>query len=71
LRGNICIDYEQLGLKFKLYSCEVLFNRGLCYMYLGDAEQGMQDLNYAMKEKQTEEHTVIAEAIRDQAEVQI
>jgi hypothetical protein len=38
-------------------------------MYMGDAEQGMQDLKFAMKEKQTEEHTVIAEAIRDQAEV--
>ena len=29
LRGNTSIDYEQLGLKFRLYSCEVLFNRGL------------------------------------------
>ncbi|KAI7541989.1 hypothetical protein KC343_g16570, partial [Hortaea werneckii] len=34
LRGNNNIDYDQLGLKFKLYSCEVLFNRGLCYIYL-------------------------------------
>ena len=69
LRGNLYINYEQLGLKFKLYSCEVLFNRGLSYIYLGDVNQGMQDLNYAMKETQTEEHNVIAEAIRDQAEV--
>jgi len=29
----------------------------------------MQDLEYALKEKQTEEHTVIDEATRDQAEV--
>lgn len=29
----------------------------------------MQDLNYAVKEKQTDEHNVIDEAIRDQAEV--
>jgi hypothetical protein len=65
----MCINYDQLGLKFKLYSCEVLFNRGLSYIYLGDMEQGMQDLDYAVKEKQTEEHNVIAEAIRDQAAV--
>ena len=69
LRGNLCINYEQLGLNFPLFSCEVLFNRGLSYIYLGDMEQGMQDLEYALKEKQTEEHTVIDEAIRDQAEV--
>jgi hypothetical protein len=47
----------------------VLFNRGLSYIYLGDVEQGMQDLEYASKEKQTEEHNVIDEAIRDQASV--
>ena len=29
----------------------------------------MKDLEYALKEKQTEEHTVIDEAIRDRAEV--
>jgi hypothetical protein len=32
-------------------------------------EQGMQDLSYAVKEKQTDEHAVIEEAIRDKAEV--
>jgi hypothetical protein len=32
-------------------------------------EQGMKDLEFALKEKQTEEHTVIDEAIRDKAEV--
>ena len=35
---------------------------------MGDTEQGMQDLAYAAKEKQTDEHAVIEEAIRDQAE---
>ena len=65
----MCINYDQLGLKFKLYSCEVLFNRGLSYIYLGDMEQGMQDLEYAVKEKQTDEHNVITEAIKDRAAV--
>ena len=69
LRGNTYIDYEQLGLKFKLFSCEVLFNRGLCYIYLQQVEAGMGDLSYAAKEKVTEDHEVIDEAIREQAQV--
>lgn len=69
LRGNTFIDYEQLGLKFKLFSCEVLFNRGLCYIYLQQVEAGMADLGFAVKEKVTPDHDVIDEAIREEAEV--
>lgn len=69
LRGNTSIDYEQLGLKFQLYSCEVLFNRGLSYIYLNQVEQGMQDLDFASKEKAKPDHEVIDEAIRENAEV--
>ncbi|KAI0883416.1 uncharacterized protein GGS22DRAFT_30393 [Annulohypoxylon maeteangense] len=68
LRGNTMIDYAQLGLLFKLYSCEVLFNRGLCYIYLQQKDAGLQDLNYAVKEKVVEDHNVIDEAIREEAE---
>lgn len=69
LRGNTTIDYEQLGLKYKLYSCEVLFNRGLCYIYLQEIESGMNDLTYAAKEKAKPDHDVIDEAIAETAEV--
>ncbi|KAL4913270.1 hypothetical protein BDW62DRAFT_214364 [Aspergillus aurantiobrunneus] len=68
LRGNTYIDYEQLGLRFRLYSCEVLFNRGLCYIYLQQIGPGMQDLEYASKEKVTPDHDVINDAIRERAE---
>ncbi|KAK0711675.1 hypothetical protein B0H67DRAFT_298610 [Lasiosphaeris hirsuta] len=68
LRGNTAINYDQLGLMFKLYSCEVLFNRGLCYIYLQQKEAGMQDLAYAAKEKMVEDHNVIEEAIKEEAE---
>lgn len=71
LRGNTYIDYEQLGLKFRLYSCEVLFNRGLCYIYLQQNEAGMKDFEFAVKEKVTPDHEVIDEAIREQAEVSL
>lgn len=69
LRGNTLIDYSQLGLLFKLYSCEVLFNRGLCYIYLEQMKSGMMDLEYAIKEKVVEDHNVIDDAIRDEAKV--
>ncbi|KAJ5907457.1 hypothetical protein N7495_000139 [Penicillium taxi] len=68
LRGNTSIDYEQLGLKFRLFSCEVLFNRGLCYVYLRQIEAGMKDLEYAAKEKVTPDHDVIDDAIRENAD---
>ena len=71
LRGNTYIDYEQLGLKFKLFSCEVLFNRGLCYIYLQQKVAGMADLSYAAKEKVTPDHDVIDDAIKEQAEVSL
>jgi hypothetical protein len=30
MRGNAFIDYTQLGLPFKLYTCEILFNKAIC-----------------------------------------
>lgn len=69
LRGNTSINYEQLGLNFQLFSCEVLFNRGLSYIYLNQVATGMADLEYASKEKTKLEHDVIDEAIRENAEV--
>ncbi|RMJ21158.1 hypothetical protein PHISP_07973 [Aspergillus sp. HF37] len=68
LRGNTSIDYEQLGLKFRLFSCEVLFNRGLCYIYLHQIGPGVQDLEFAAREKVTPDHDVINEAVRDRAQ---
>jgi len=87
LRGNQAINYEQLGLQFRLYSAEVLFNKGLCHIYLGmlcladpiimfrpliepigNEAEGMQDMDEARKEKVTEEHKVIDEAIRDRGD---
>lgn len=71
LRGNDHINYEQLGLSFQLYSCEIMFNRGLCYIYLQQKGLGLQDLKYASKEKKKLAHGVIDDAIKDKAEVSI
>ncbi|GAA5997417.1 uncharacterized protein JCM10292_000247 [Rhodotorula paludigena] len=66
-RDNHTIDYEQLGLQFKLFSCEVRFNRGLSLIYMGRIEEGMRDLEHAKGDKQSSEHDVIDEACHDQA----
>lgn len=68
LRGNRSINYEQLGLGFKLHSCEALFNRGLCFIYTQQKDAGMQDLIFAAREKAVPDHSVIDDAIRDRAE---
>lgn len=61
-------NYEQLGLKFKLYSAEVLFNKGLAQIYLGNYDVGMADLTEATADKVTAEHGVIDEAIQDRGQ---
>ncbi|OCF43032.1 hypothetical protein I317_03125 [Kwoniella heveanensis CBS 569] len=66
LRGNQTINYEQLGLDFRLYSAEVLFNCGLSKIYIGQTESGMTDLREASSQKVIDEHKVIDDAIRDQ-----
>ena len=56
-----------LGLDFVLYACECLFNRGLATIYSGRTHEGLADLAEAQKDKQTEEHQVIDEAIQHRA----
>lgn len=68
LRGNENINYEQLGLKFKLYSAEVLFNKGLCQIYMGEMDAGVSIMEQARKEKATDEHNVIDDAIADRGD---
>ncbi|GLB37380.1 putative NADPH oxidase regulator [Lyophyllum shimeji] len=68
LRGNQDINYEQLGLKFRLFSAEVLFNKGLSQIYLGRTQEGLADMEEARREKATEEHNVIDDAIQDRGE---
>lgn len=68
LRGNENINYEQLGLKFKLYSAEVLFNKGLCQVYMGEIDAGLAIMQDARREKATDEHNVIDDAIADRGD---
>ncbi|KAF9404677.1 hypothetical protein BGZ94_004013 [Podila epigama] len=68
LRGNMVIDYTQLGLDFKLFSCQVLFNRALCYLELNETDLAMSDMWQATREKQTKEHDILDQALRDKGQ---
>ncbi|KAG7098493.1 hypothetical protein E1B28_000437 [Marasmius oreades] len=68
LRGNQAINYEQLGLKFRLFSAEVLFNKGLSQIYMGRTDEGLADMQEAKTEKATDEHNVIDDAMADRGE---
>jgi hypothetical protein len=61
-------NYEQLGLKFRLFSAEVLYNKGLSLIYMGNVQDGLQDLQEASNDKAIDDHKVIDEAIRDRGE---
>jgi hypothetical protein len=58
-------NYEQLGLEFRLYSAEVLFNQGLSLIYMGRTEEGLADLEEARRAKATDDHNVIDKAIAE------
>lgn len=63
LSGHELINYEQLGLNYKLYATEILFNKGLSRIYLGEVEDGLLDMEHAQVLKSKEEHDVIDDAI--------
>ncbi|KAG0209164.1 hypothetical protein BGX31_002201 [Mortierella sp. GBA43] len=65
LRGNDIIDYTQLGLDFKLYKCQILYNLALCRIELGELRLAMGDLEQAKLAKQTKDHDIIDEAYKD------
>ncbi|KAI9294499.1 hypothetical protein K502DRAFT_342376 [Neoconidiobolus thromboides FSU 785] len=59
LRGNLLINYAQLGLDHTLYSCEVAYNRSLCYSRLENKAKFKEDIMYAMVNKQLDSHSAI------------
>ncbi|KAM8886638.1 NADPH oxidase activator 1 [Spinachia spinachia] len=51
MRGNMVIDYRQLGLRFKLYSWQVLYNAAAVYCRMGQWEQAKEVLLSASQER--------------------
>ena len=64
LRGNKFIDYSQLGMKHKLYACEVLFNRALCHHKISNHDKFLEDIEQAIKDRELIEHETM-EFVKD------
>lgn len=63
LRGNKLINYQQLGLKFKLYLCEITANRAIAHSRLGDVQEARDDFLMAMQSKVEPRHSIIDDSL--------
>ncbi|NXK29208.1 NCF2 factor, partial [Arenaria interpres] len=63
LRGNQLIDYKILGLRHKLFACEILYNIGLVYATIEDWKKAEEHLALAMSMKSEPQHSKIDRAM--------
>ncbi|XP_028937158.1 neutrophil cytosol factor 2 [Ornithorhynchus anatinus] len=63
LRGNQLIDYKILGLQFKLFACEVLYNIALVHAKRADWKAAEENLTLAVSMKTEPRHNKIDKAI--------
>ncbi|KAM9827273.1 neutrophil cytosol factor 2 [Neosynchiropus ocellatus] len=64
LRGNQLIDYKALGLRYKLYACEVLHNMALAEVQMGMWEQAQENLVKALDYKTESKLNLIDKALQ-------
>ncbi|XP_076577520.1 neutrophil cytosol factor 2 [Chaetodon auriga] len=64
LRGNQLIDYKALGLRYKLYACEVLHNMALAEAQLGNWEKAQENLVKALDYKTEAKLNIIDRALQ-------
>ncbi|NWV57173.1 NCF2 factor, partial [Daphoenositta chrysoptera] len=63
LRGNQLIDYKILGLRHRLFACEVLYNIALVYATMENWEKAEEHLTLAMSMKSEPQHNRIDRAM--------
>ncbi|KAI8799709.1 hypothetical protein BJ742DRAFT_781097 [Cladochytrium replicatum] len=61
LLDNDAIDYTQMGLKYQLYRCEILFNRAMSLQQLNADSQANEDLSEARRTIRTPEQRSVIE----------
>jgi tetratricopeptide (TPR) repeat protein len=64
MRSNLVIDYKQLGLDYRLSSCEIMFNRGVCKLRLGEEGPAFEDMLAARAMKGKPEHAIVDEVCK-------
>ncbi|NXY46730.1 NCF2 factor, partial [Ceuthmochares aereus] len=63
LRGNQLIDYKILGLRYRLFACEILYNIALVYATLENWKKAEEHLTLAMSMKSEPQHNKIDRAM--------
>uniref|UniRef100_G1MRZ9 Neutrophil cytosolic factor 2 n=1 Tax=Meleagris gallopavo TaxID=9103 RepID=G1MRZ9_MELGA len=63
LRGNQLIDYKILGLRYRLFACEILYNIALVYATMEDWKKAEEHLTLAMSSKSEPQHNKIDRAM--------
>ncbi|NWI37915.1 NCF2 factor, partial [Picathartes gymnocephalus] len=63
LRGNQLIDYKILGLHYRLFACEILYNIALVYATTENWEKAEEHLTLAMSMKSEPQHNKINRAM--------
>ncbi|XP_061201675.1 neutrophil cytosol factor 2 isoform X2 [Neopsephotus bourkii] len=63
LRGNQLIDYKILGLRYRLFACEILYNIALVYATMEDWKKAEEHLTRAMSMKSELQHNKIDRAM--------
>ncbi|XP_008937246.1 PREDICTED: neutrophil cytosol factor 2-like, partial [Merops nubicus] len=63
LRGNQLIDYKILGLRYRLFACEILYNIALVYATMEDWKKAEEHLTLAMSMKSEPQHNKIDKAM--------
>ncbi|XP_010211665.1 PREDICTED: neutrophil cytosol factor 2 [Tinamus guttatus] len=63
LRGNQLIDYKILGLRYRLFACEILYNIALVYATTQDWKKAEEHLTLAMSMKSQPQHNKIDKAM--------
>ncbi|XP_029384589.1 neutrophil cytosol factor 2 [Echeneis naucrates] len=64
LRGNQLIDYKALGLRYKLYACDVLHNMALAEAQLSNWEKAQENLVKALNYKTEFKLNIIDKALQ-------
>ncbi|NXC71728.1 NCF2 factor, partial [Anhinga anhinga] len=63
LRGNQLIDYKILGLRYRLFACEILYNIALVYATMENWTKAEEHLALAMSMKSEPQHNKIDRAM--------
>ncbi|NWV66605.1 NCF2 factor, partial [Malurus elegans] len=63
LRGNRLIDYKILGLRYRLFACEILYNIALVFATMENWAKAEEHLTLAMSMKSEPQHSKIDRAM--------